>query len=102
MCEMSWCHQSQISEWLPWVGRHKMETRQTLWEWENALRDRFARRNREMGIETDRAIEVLSVTAWGAIPTVEQLLRDFPGVDVKHSRIDALQRRLAQWAKGAG
>jgi len=22
--EMAWCHQSQIAEWLPWVGRHQM------------------------------------------------------------------------------
>src|SRR6185369_585193 len=25
ICRMSWCHQSQIAEWLPWVGRHSME-----------------------------------------------------------------------------
>ena len=24
ICAMSWCHQSQLIEWLPWVGRHNM------------------------------------------------------------------------------
>ena len=98
ICEMSWCHQSQISEWLPWVGRHNMETPKTLLHWEDALRKRFRRQNRELGINSDRTIEVFRVTAWGAVPHLDKLLSDLPGLDREHSRIDQLRRRLALWS----
>src|SRR6266536_3354610 len=50
ICAMSWCHQSQIAEWLPWVGRHKMTAPQSARDWETMLRRRFERRARELGI----------------------------------------------------
>jgi len=102
ICEMSWCHQSQISEWLPWVGRHNMATPPTLWDWEQSLRERFLRRNRELGIDSERVTEVFRVTAWGALPNTEQLMRDFPPLDVKRSRLDLLERRLAVWNAAGG
>ena len=33
VAEMGWQHQSQITEWLPWVGRHDMQAPRTLEEW---------------------------------------------------------------------
>jgi LmbE family N-acetylglucosaminyl deacetylase len=97
ICRMSWCHQSQITEWLPWVGRHGLAPPASLAEWSKTLRARFGRQNRELGISGGRATEVFTVTAWGEVPTAEQLLADFPSVDVNASRIDALRRRLARW-----
>jgi LmbE family N-acetylglucosaminyl deacetylase len=97
ICRMSWCHQSQITEWLPWVGRHGLAPPASLAEWSKTLRARFGRQNRELGISGGRATEVFTVTAWGEVPTAEQLLADFPSVDVDASRIDALRRRLARW-----
>ena len=50
ICELTWCHQSQIVEWLPWVGRHKMDSPRSLNEWKGMLRRRFTRRAAELGI----------------------------------------------------
>ena len=97
VCEMSWCHQSQIREWLPWVGRHDMQPPASLEEWSQALRERFRRKNRELGIHSDRAMEVFSVTAWGEVPTYEQLLRDIPNVSDGASHLDGLRTRIERW-----
>jgi LmbE family N-acetylglucosaminyl deacetylase len=78
ICEMSWCHQSQIAEWLPWVGRHDMKAPASLAEWTLELRRRFENKNRQLGIAPDRAVEVFTPTAWGEIASDEQLARDFP------------------------
>ena len=96
ICAMTWCHQSQISEWLPWVGRHDLPAPASTAEWAKTLRRRFARQNRDLGIPIDHAIEVFRVTAWGEVPTVNQLLNDFPAV-AKHSNLDQLKQRLDQW-----
>ena len=65
ICEMTWCHQSQIAEWLPWVGRHDLKPPRSLTDWSPALRKRFENRQRELGIQSQRALEVFTVTAWG-------------------------------------
>jgi LmbE family N-acetylglucosaminyl deacetylase len=97
ICEMSWCHQTQITEWLPWVGRHDMEAPKSLDTWSATLRRRFDRKNRELGLRTSHALELFRVTAWGVVPEHEQLLHDFPGVQREASRLDELQTRLAMW-----
>jgi LmbE family N-acetylglucosaminyl deacetylase len=94
---LSWCHQSQILEWLPWVGRHNMEPPRNLKEWIGTLRARFDRKNRELGLKTEHAVEVFRVTAWGAVPTLEELMRDFPPLLVRASALEPLSRRLSQW-----
>jgi hypothetical protein len=94
---LAWCHQSQIREWLPWVGRHQMAVPDSLEEWTTTLRARFQRKNRELGLATDRAVEVFRVTAWGAVPTFEQLLRDFPPLLTNVRDLEPLARRLARW-----
>lgn len=95
--QMSYCHQSQITEWLPWVGRHRMEPPRSLEEWKAMKRQRLLRRNRELGIASERAMEVFTVTAWGELPTVDQLLGDFPNVQRQFSRLEALKNRLKRW-----
>jgi LmbE family N-acetylglucosaminyl deacetylase len=97
VAEMSWQHQSQITEWLPWVGRHDMQAPRTLEEWTKALRARFERKNRELGIATERATEVFTVTAWGAVPTIDQLLQDLPQVVPERSHLHRLRQRLDRW-----
>jgi len=95
--EMTWCHQSQIVEWLPWVGRHNMAPPRNLAEWDKTLRARFDRKNRELGIASPHAIEVFRVTAWGAIPTLAQLIADFPALCREASNLRPLGERLKLW-----
>jgi len=95
--DMSWCHQSQICEWLPWVGRHQMEAPRSLADWTATLRQRFARKNRELGIAAPNAVELFTVTAWGEIPKPAQLENDFPGLLTEACRLDELRSRLERW-----
>ncbi len=95
--EMTWCHASQVREWLPWVGRHDMAPPASLDEWRVTLRKRFSRKNRELGIASPHAFEVFTVTAWGDVPTAAQLQRDFPGVHAEASNLEALRRKLEVW-----
>jgi len=97
ICEMSYCHQSQIVEWLPWVGRHRMEAPKSLSEWSETLRKRFERKGRELGLSISRALEVFTVTAWGAVPDYAQLLNELPGVLPDASHLDALRAKLHLW-----
>ena len=97
ICEMSFCHQSQILEWLPWVGRHSMEPPKSFAEWSDTLRKRFERKGRELGLASERAVEVFTVTAWGVVPGYDQLLRDLPNVRPEGSHLDALKARLVLW-----
>jgi LmbE family N-acetylglucosaminyl deacetylase len=97
MCQMTWCHQSQILEWIPWVGRHAMRVSKSYEDWHGVLRDRFRKRNREMGVDSDRVHEFFTVTAWGEVPAIEQILRDLPNVSQKYSNLSALEQRLKRW-----
>jgi LmbE family N-acetylglucosaminyl deacetylase len=97
ICQMTWCHQSQIVEWLPWVGRHDMAPPGSVREWSETLRRRFDRMSRELNLATPRALEVFTVTAWGEVPALEQLLEDFPNLDRKASRLAELETRLKAW-----
>ncbi len=95
--EMTWAHQSQVREWLPWVGRHQMEPPADLEAWRKTLRARFSRRNRELGLQTEDYMEVFTVSAWGEVPTLAQLKQDFPFLDLERSNLAALGDRLKRW-----
>jgi LmbE family N-acetylglucosaminyl deacetylase len=98
ICDMSYCHQTQIAEWLPWVGRHSIKPPSSLAEWGSILRQRFERKSRELGIASPRAVEVFTVTSWGAVPDYMQLLKDFPALlPDGAARLEQLQARLALW-----
>ena len=74
-----------------------MPSPQTRDEWKGILRERFLRQNRELGFKSHHAFEMFSVTAWGAVPTVEQLSRDFPPITAKFSHLKKLRQRLTRW-----
>ena len=97
ICQLTWCHQSQVTEWLPWVGRHQMTPPSSPEEWAKTLRARFDRKNRELGLRTKHAVEVFRVTAWGVVPTLEQLRADFPTLLTRTSEMEPLQERLRLW-----
>ena len=96
ICEMTWCHQTQIMEWLPWVGRHKMKTPKSFDDWSKLLRQRFLRHSGELGLKTRRAVEVFTVTAWGDVPTFEQLMGDLPRIR-RSTSLSRLKKRLRVW-----
>jgi LmbE family N-acetylglucosaminyl deacetylase len=100
IADCSSCHRSQIEEWIPWVGRHHMPAPKSLEEWSKILRERFERHNRQLGIKSTKAFETFTVTAWGAVPTFDQLLSDLPTIDQKFSNLDALRERLDLWSHG--
>jgi LmbE family N-acetylglucosaminyl deacetylase len=98
IAEESWCHQCQINEWLPWVARHNMEPTANLDAWKTKLRGRFARQARELKLPAERAWEVFIPTAWGIVPTLEQLERDLPLALLDPPRRARLAEQLARWA----
>jgi LmbE family N-acetylglucosaminyl deacetylase len=97
VCRMTWCHQSQIREWLPWVGRHHMDVPRDFAAWRATLRARFDRQARDLGARSSRAVEAFTVTAWGEVPTIQQLKRDFPNWIVRPSALARLRRKLSRW-----
>jgi LmbE family N-acetylglucosaminyl deacetylase len=97
MCQMAWCHQSQILEWIPWVGRHAMRVANSYGDWRSVLRERFRKRNREMGVDSEQVHEFFTVTAWGSVPDVEQIRRDIPNLSQKYSNFSELEKRLKRW-----
>ena len=98
IAEMTYCHQSQIAEWLPWVDRHQIQKPKSFEDWSRSLRQRFDRQNKDLGIQSAHAYEVFTVTAWGTVPAFETLAADFPTIDPEASRVDELRKCLARWS----
>jgi LmbE family N-acetylglucosaminyl deacetylase len=97
----TWCHQSQISEWIPWVGRHHLvRPPASLQAWEGMLRARFRIQQRGLGLPADRPVEVFTVTGWGEVPTYQQLQRDFPGMTASAALRRRLKSKLRRWRGG--
>ena len=94
--DITWCHQSQICEWIPWVGRHSMDVPKSRADWSKILRSRFQRQIRDLGLQTDHAVEVFRVTAWGEVPKFDALQRDFPNL-IAHQNQETLRQRLKDW-----
>jgi len=93
----SWCHQSQINEWLPWIARHHIEPTASLAEWASKLRQRFDRQSRELGLHVGRAHEAFTLTAWGRLPSRAELVRDFPGLLLDPERSARLDAKIARY-----
>ncbi len=98
VAQMSYCHQSQISEWLPWVGRHAFSAPQSFEAWKNQLQERFQKRNRDLGLDKNPLAEVFTLTAWGEIPSLEKLLNDFPNVIRLLDNFSTLRQKMASWS----
>jgi hypothetical protein len=66
-----------------------------------ALRARFNRKSRELGLATPHAIEVFTVSAWGEVPAHDELLADLPVISRESSNLERLKSRLQAWRGGA-
>ena len=97
MAEMSWCHRSQITEWLPWVGRHDIESPGSIEDWKLTLKRRYSKRNAELGLSELPMAEFFTVTAWGEIPTLKQIKTDFPKLITPTEIELELSERLIRW-----
>jgi LmbE family N-acetylglucosaminyl deacetylase len=97
LCEMTWAHQSQVVEWLPWVGRHHVDPPKTPAEWAKTLRARFNRKSRELGLATPHAMEVFTVSAWGDVPAHDELLTALPVIARESSNLERLKSRFHAW-----
>jgi LmbE family N-acetylglucosaminyl deacetylase len=97
VCEMSWAHRSQITEWLPWVSAPlPSPVPKDLDHWRRLRRATFTDRNHGLGIASERYCEYFTVTCWGGEPDVDRILADLPDVDHRLSRIGELRRRLGR------
>ena len=95
--QMYYCHRSQLQEWLPWVARHSLQAPNSLEDWTQQLRERIRRRNQALGVKSDHPTEVFTLTAWGAIPTLEQLRKDLPPLLTDACHFDAVEAKLRRW-----
>ena len=94
IAETSWCHQSQIIEWLPWVSGRTSLVPKDFADWKRLLRDRFQRQNQDLGIQSDHLHEFFVLTGWGSCPSLDQLLEDFPGIDRNISDLPVLKAKI--------
>jgi len=101
VADLAWCHESQLREWLPWVNRHQLTDSPDVLDWRRQFRSVLRRRATAMGIIHDGVFEFFRVTAWGAVPTMEQVRRDFPPLS-PCLPVEALERRLNAWNRVAG
>lgn len=99
VAEMSFCHQSQIMEWLPWVGRHKMKVPEDFNDWRRQLRERMNRQQTELGLDPSRAMEVFTVTAWGEIPDLDRIQADFPPLEQGHPNWNHFIKKLERFTQ---
>jgi hypothetical protein len=79
------------------VARHYIEPTPDLAAWREKLRGRLGRQARELGLSVHRAYEVFALTAWGIVPTLDQLERDLP-VSFDPAQRARVAARLARWS----
>jgi LmbE family N-acetylglucosaminyl deacetylase len=103
IAEESWCHQSQIREWLPWVARHGIEPPADLASWTRQLSGRMSRETARLAnafpIATGQVLETFTVSGWGSVADVGRLEIDFPGFQWSLGGRDQVLRRQAGWAE---
>jgi LmbE family N-acetylglucosaminyl deacetylase len=93
---MAYCHRSQIMEWLPWVHGQTTAPPASMDDWRPLWRSRYARMKQTVGLDSERALELFTVTSWGAAPDIDRLLADIPGIVPASSNIESLRQRLAR------
>lgn len=101
VADLAWCHQSQVREWLPWVDRHNLSAPPDSNAWRVQFSEVLGRRMRALAIRKPGFFEAFQVSAWGILPTLDQLLRDFPAIAPDVSHLDALGQRLEHWRGAA-
>jgi LmbE family N-acetylglucosaminyl deacetylase len=95
--DCSWCHQSQVCEWLPWVdgGREAPQNKE---EWRGVLKGLAAKLKRQIGLPDHfPTAQIFTVTAWGTVPPLSQLEADLPNLITPSAVRDKLAARLALW-----
>ncbi|MGE3312469.1 MAG: PIG-L deacetylase family protein [Limisphaerales bacterium] len=103
VADLAWCHESQLKEWLPWVDRHNLSVPRDLDGWRPQFRELVNRRKGSLGLGAVPGLfEVFVVTAWGLIPKLEDLVRDFPAIDSQASPRERLGTKLSAWAGRPG
>jgi hypothetical protein len=50
-----------------------------------------------MGLPLERIHEFFTVTAWGTVPTEQQVLNDFPNLNRACSHLAKMSERLKRW-----
>lgn len=73
---MALCHESQIFEWLPWVGGQKAPTKKT---YKGVLRKRHTAMNQNLGLPDDLPREIFVITKWGRTVNKTDIRKLFPG-----------------------
>ncbi len=95
ICATSWCHQSQIMEWLPWVSSPiSIPAPKDFADWKARWRKQALASNAQAGLKSPRVHELFSVTRWGSVPTIADLQRDLPNLSPTFSRLPQLHERL--------
>ena len=94
VCEMSWCHQSQIMEWLPWVGRHDMKAPASLEDWSEILSYRLRKRNREMGLNLIIPMSFLQSPVGAPFQFLRTWWQIFQQCNESGSRLEQLRDKL--------
>ncbi|PCJ58172.1 MAG: hypothetical protein COA79_14225 [Planctomycetota bacterium] len=93
---MSYCHKSQIMEWLPWVGRnHISRVPENLEDWTDVLKERRASLSKGFGLKKEGQYECFTLTAWGAVPNGKKVLNEIPGIDKLAWPVDKLLSRYS-------
>ena len=79
---MALCHESQIFEWLPWVGGQKPPAKKS---YKGELRKRHSRMNANTGLPDDTPREIFVMTKWGRAITKADIGKLFSGADAVYS-----------------
>ncbi|WDE95783.1 PIG-L family deacetylase [Lentisphaera profundi] len=93
----SYCHSSQIKEWLPWVGAHDLKVPADEADWHSTLNDKYFSRSQKLDLIPEKLLEAFTLTSWGNVPTFEQLLEDFPKAIIFNKNEQALKEKLDSW-----